>query len=49
MDLNQPTVAARLANPNSDANALVNSPGYGSDPIAQSDLHQQLQLLYKSR
>jgi len=30
MDLNQPTVAARLANPDSDANALVNSAGYGS-------------------
>jgi hypothetical protein len=28
MDLNQPTVAARLANPDSDANALVNFPGY---------------------
>jgi hypothetical protein len=30
IDLNQPTVAARLANPNSDANALVNFPGFGS-------------------
>jgi Carboxypeptidase regulatory-like domain/TonB-dependent Receptor Plug Domain len=31
MDLNQPTVAARLANPNSDANALVNFPGYAAE------------------
>jgi len=30
VDLNQPTVAARLANPNADANALVNFPGFGS-------------------
>jgi Carboxypeptidase regulatory-like domain/TonB-dependent Receptor Plug Domain len=30
VDLNQPTLAARLANPNADANALVNFPGYGS-------------------
>jgi hypothetical protein len=30
MDLNQPTLASRLANPNSDANALVPFPGYGS-------------------
>lgn len=30
MDLNQPTLAARLANPNSDANALVPYAGYAA-------------------
>ncbi len=52
MDLNQPTVAARLANPNSDANALVNFPGYGSvrsrNPIFTSN-YNSLQVSLNRR
>jgi hypothetical protein len=47
MDLNQPTVASRLANPNTDANALVNFPGYAAiisrNPIFTSN-YNSLQL-----
>ncbi|MGA9708697.1 MAG: TonB-dependent receptor, partial [Candidatus Sulfotelmatobacter sp.] len=52
MDLNQPTVAARLANPNSDANALVNFPGFGSirsrNPIFTSN-YNSLQVSLNRR
>ncbi len=51
-DLNQPTVAARLANPNSDANALVNFPGFGSirsrNPIFTSN-YNSLQVSLNRR
>jgi hypothetical protein len=52
MDLNQPTVAARLANPNSDANALVQFPGFGSirsrNPIFTSN-YNSLQISLNRR
>lgn len=52
VDLNQPTVAARLANPNSDANALVQFPGYQSlrarDPIYTSN-YNSLQVSLNRR
>lgn len=52
MDLNQPTVAARLANPTSDANALVNFPGFGSirsrNPIFTSN-YNSLQISLNRR
>lgn len=52
MDLNQPTVAARLANPNSDANALVTSPGFGSirsrNPVFTSN-YNSLQIALNRR
>jgi len=52
MDLNQPTLAARLANPNSDANALVNSLGYGSirsrNPVFTSN-YNSLQITLNRR
>jgi hypothetical protein len=52
VDLNQPTLAARLANPNSDANALVNFPGFGSirsrNPIFTSN-YNSLQLSLNRR
>jgi hypothetical protein len=52
IDLNQPTVAARLANPNSDANALVNFPGFGSirsrDPVFTSN-YNSLQISLNRR
>lgn len=52
MDLNQPTVAARLANPNSDANALVNFFGYGSirsrNPVFTSN-YNSLQVALNRR
>jgi Carboxypeptidase regulatory-like domain/TonB-dependent Receptor Plug Domain len=51
-DLNQPTVAARLANPDSDANALVNFPGFGSirsrNPIFTSN-YNSLQVSLNRR
>ncbi len=51
-DLNQPTVAARLANPTSDANALVNFPGFGSirsrNPIFTSN-YNSLQVSLNRR
>jgi hypothetical protein len=52
VDLNQPTVAARLANPNADANALVNFPGFGSirsrNPIFTSN-YNSLQISLNRR
>jgi hypothetical protein len=52
MDLNQPTVAARLANPNSDANSLVNFPGYAAiisrNPIFTSN-YNSLQISLNRR
>jgi hypothetical protein len=52
IDLNQPTVAARLANPNVDANALVNFPGFGQirmrDPIFTSN-YNSLQISLNRR
>jgi len=52
IDLNQPTVAARLANPNSDANALVNFPGFGSirsrNPVFTSN-YNSLQISLNRR
>ena len=52
MDLNQPAVAARLANPNSDANALVQFPGYGSvrsrNPVFTSN-YNSLQITLNRR
>jgi hypothetical protein len=52
MDLNQPTVASRLANPNSDANALVQFPGFGSirsrNPIFTSN-YNSLQISLNRR
>jgi len=52
MDLNQPTVAARLANPNSDANSLVNWAGFGSvrsrNPIFTSN-YNSLQISLNRR
>jgi hypothetical protein len=52
IDLNQPTVAARLANPNTDANALVNYPGFGSirsrNPIFTSN-YNSLQISLNRR
>jgi len=52
IDLNQPTVAARLANPTADANALVNYPGFGSirsrNPIFTSN-YNSLQLSLNRR
>jgi hypothetical protein len=52
VDLNQPTVAARLANPNADANALVNFPAFGSirsrNPIFTSN-YNSLQISLNRR
>ena len=52
VDLNQPTVAARLANPTVDANALVEFPGYQSirsrDPIYTSN-YNSLQVSLNRR
>lgn len=52
VDLNQPRVAARLANLNSDANALVQFPGYQSirsrDPIYTSN-YNSLQISLNRR
>jgi Carboxypeptidase regulatory-like domain/TonB-dependent Receptor Plug Domain len=52
MDLNQPTLAARLANPSSDANALVPFPGFGSiisrNPIFTSN-YNSLQVSLNRR
>jgi Carboxypeptidase regulatory-like domain/TonB-dependent Receptor Plug Domain len=52
MDLNQPTVAARLANPNADANSLVNFPGFQSvrsrNPIFTSN-YNSLQVSLNRR
>ena len=52
VDLNQPTLATRLANPNSDANALVQFPGYGSirsrNPIFTSN-YNSLQISLNRR
>src|ERR1022692_3887894 len=52
VDLNQPTQAARLANPDSDANALVPFPGFGSirsrNPIFTSN-YNSLQISLNRR
>jgi hypothetical protein len=52
IDLNQPTVAARLANPTFDANALVNFPGFGSirsrNPVFTSN-YNSLQISLNRR
>ncbi len=52
MDLNQPTVAARLANPTADGNALVQFLGYGSirsrNPIFTSN-YNSLQVSLNRR
>jgi len=52
VNLNQPTVAARLANPNTDANALVPYPGYQAivsrNPIFTSN-YNSLQLSLNRR